>query len=159
MITELRFVIDGLDDATVGQIRQTVDKIIADAKTVTRDWPAGWTPAAAGELLSRLHAEGRHAQLAALTAAVENDGAISRERVYDLAGYAPERSLRGFARPISRIVRSLVDEGMLPAAAPLPLEAAYDPENRSFQQTIGYRIPAPILPAFRDAVDELGNLR
>lgn len=46
-------------------------------------------------------------------------GTWNRARVYELGGY-PERSLNGFTKPVSGVMRELTAEGLLPADAAYP---------------------------------------
>jgi len=83
-----------------------------------------WSPIAVQSLWQRL--EGAYpAQTASMTEAAYSRGRLPRHRVYELAGYASERSLRGFTRPIRRVTQQLVDEGLIDADAPWPLQAWY----------------------------------
>lgn len=54
------------------------------------------------ELLDRLDVEGQ-VQAMAIKEAAKRGGYISRDTVYALGQYDPERQLKGFARPIKRI--------------------------------------------------------
>ncbi len=72
-----------------------------------------WTSEALGRLLQLLRDEG-WAQADMIEQAIAHGGRISREQVMDLGGYDEARTLRGITRPVSRLVRQLEDEGLLP---------------------------------------------
>jgi hypothetical protein len=83
-----------------------------------------WSEPAAVELLRRLRSEGwPHASIIEYAAA--HGGVVSRATVYELAGYEPERMLRGFTRPPRRITRDLIREGRLSKGADWPLLTRY----------------------------------
>lgn len=83
-----------------------------------------WTDQAAHELISRLTSEGAP-QAEVILFAARNGGTITREQVRQVTGFPPKRMLRGFTRPPSRIARRLIDEGLLPPEAELPLQTKY----------------------------------
>ncbi|MBM6404623.1 DUF4935 domain-containing protein [Phycicoccus sp. CSK15P-2] len=75
---------------------------------------AAWTKEAAHELLARLDAE-TDPRAEVIRFAAVNGGYIKRSEVFLLCGYDEDRMLRGFTRPVRRITRSLIDDGLLPA--------------------------------------------
>ena len=86
--------------------------------------PARWNAPAVLELLRRLKSEQRP-QGAIIEYAAAHNGVVSRENVYEIAGYEPDRMLKGFTRPPRRIARDLVREGLLPHDAQWPLSTRY----------------------------------
>lgn len=72
-----------------------------------------WTTHAAQQLLLRLAEEGRVAQVQVLRAAAHT-GSITRRQVFEVTGFSPKRTLRGFLRPVKRITADLVHAGVLP---------------------------------------------
>jgi hypothetical protein len=89
--------------------------------------PAGlvqWTSEAVVELLRRLRSEGwPHAAI--IERAAANGGAVTRAEVYEIAGYPPERMLRGFTRPTRRITLDLIVEGLIDEDVDWPLLTQY----------------------------------
>lgn len=83
-----------------------------------------WEPPAIEELLRRLESGG-YIQGQLIREAARLGGSIPRSRVYEIADFDSERTLRGLARPSNRIRAQMVDEGMLPPGAKYPFEAAY----------------------------------
>ena len=71
-----------------------------------------WNSDAVHELLRRLDAEGA-VQADVIRYAASQGGLIDREKIYEIAGYAEDRMLRGFTRPTARITRDLQIEGVL----------------------------------------------
>lgn len=85
----------------------------------------GWTAPAVRRLIGLLTSEGwPHAEI--IVEAARLGGSIDRETVYTMAKYPPSRTLRGFTRPVKRIQRRLVNEGLIPADAPDALITIYD---------------------------------
>lgn len=86
---------------------------VSDVARGTADaGPARWSVAAVRELLKRLDGEGRE-QADVIRFAATEGGLISREKIYEIAGYDEDRMLRGFTRPAARITRDLQGEGLL----------------------------------------------
>jgi hypothetical protein len=75
--------------------------------------PRSWTVDAARILLRRLDEEGWAAQVEVLRAAART-GSITRRQIFKVTGFPPERTLRGFLRPIERITADLINAGLLP---------------------------------------------
>jgi hypothetical protein len=108
---------------------------------LSRDEPKGWTRETLEAVLKRLSATAP-IQVDVINEAALGGGFVSRERVYEIAGYDLNRSLRGFTRPVNRIQRALVDQRVLDASAPPLLEPVYDPAGSPRVQ--GFRVPHPI---------------
>lgn len=87
--------------------------------------PAMWSPVAVRELLRRLDAEGRE-QADVIRHAAADGGQISREKIYEIAGYSEDRMLRGFTRPSARITRDLQEEGLLDVGVEPVLSPVYE---------------------------------
>lgn len=107
--------------------------------------PSGWTldlyTEAMTGLLSRY---GVQAQ--AINDAIKGGtGFISREEVYKIGGYPESRSLKGFTRPVNRIVERLTDSGKLPEDAEDLLVPDYDPTVKGYQRARGFRVPMEIV--------------
>jgi hypothetical protein len=111
----------------------------------------GWTSESIDALLLRLEREAP-VQADVIRAAAERDGFISREDVYGIGEYGPERSLRGFTRPVNRIAQDLRDRGRVPQEACDVLVTEYDP-NAPFGWAIGFRVPDDLLPLILTAQD------
>lgn len=86
---------------------------------------AEWTPAAVQELLKRLDGEGRE-QADIIRFAAEHGGIVTREEIFQIAGYGEERMLRGFTRPSARITRALQESGVLDGEVEPVLTPHYD---------------------------------
>lgn len=139
-----------LDPGTVEKLRAAIAVVLAEAAAFEPDPAAvlGWSPAAVVEFGVRLAARYRTVQLAALRHAADNGGWVDRNTVYELGGYAPSRSLNGFTKPVSGVMRELAAEGMLPADAASPLVPRYDPAVSSFQRAQGFDMPAELAVLF-----------
>lgn len=73
------------------------------------------------------------------------DGYINRETVYALGSYTPTRSLKGFTRPVNRIVENLVEAGKLPEDAEDLLAPVYDPNIKGYQRARGFQVPLEVV--------------
>jgi hypothetical protein len=71
-----------------------------------------------------LDAEGR-VQAELIRAAARRGGVLTREEVYEIAGFPPDRTLRGLTRPTRRITGGLIDAGVLGEDAAYPFQAEY----------------------------------
>jgi hypothetical protein len=96
---------DGVDNL----VRQVIAGDIAEV--------LGWTRGALEEAFARLERDGAHVQAATIQEALHQKGYVTRDRVYKIGRYPKDRSLRGFTRPINRIVADLKAEGWIPDTA------------------------------------------
>lgn len=115
----------------------------ADRQGSTEHTDGGWTKQGVELLLRRLAAT-NPTQGAALRAALDSDGFVSREEVYRLGDYLESRTLRGFTRPVTRATRRLRDEGVIGLDAPDALVAVYNPDI-SYVQAAGFEVPESLL--------------
>ena len=95
------------------------------ARAEAKSRHAEWTQDAVRELLKRLDNEGRE-QADVIRFAAEHGGIVTREEVYQIAGYEEERMLRGFTRPAARITRVLQESGVLDGEVEPVLTPHYD---------------------------------
>lgn len=151
---QLTIDIEGLDRHTVQAIRDSAARIIAEARGDAEAPGAvrGWTPRLAAMLDGRLRVRGRSVQADVIAAIARAGGFVDRDSVYRIGGYDPERSLNGFTKPVSGVMRELVDEGLLPENAASPLSSEYDPTNAAFQRARGFSMPADVAELFATAV-------
>lgn len=108
----------------------------------------GWTPRALKSLLTRLSTIAP-VQEATILLASQQDGYISREDVYILGEYEPERQLKGFTRPVNRLVQELRDTGELPDDAADALSPVYDKMAHGFGWVDGFQVPMEIVALLR----------
>ncbi|MEV7218081.1 PIN domain-containing protein [Kitasatospora cineracea] len=109
---------------------------------------SGWTTTSLNALMIQLI--GRYpAQAKVIIAAAANGGLVDRAKVYELAGYPPDRQLKGFTRPISTVTRELQDQGELTGDEPFLLRTVYGSETGPSWAT-GFRIPDEVVPLLRD---------
>ncbi len=104
----------------------------------------GWTLEAYHEAMEAL-LRSHPTQATVINEAIRNGGTIDRAQVYSLAGYPESRSLKGFTRPVNRIMGQLIESGSLPEEAEDLLEPIYDLAVKSFQRTQGFRVPAELV--------------
>jgi hypothetical protein len=106
---------------------------------------SGWTRAVVEEALEELP----DLQAAVVQQAIRNGGQVSRAEVYQLGAFPADRKLRGFTRPIVRVMAQLKDAGRLPQTAEVLLVAVYDEENPTYQRTQGFTIPLEVVALMR----------
>ncbi len=85
----------------------------------------GWDTASLGHLLRHLDAQAP-VQAATIRLAAQQGGFVSRDQVYAIGRYDDDRSLRGFTRPVNRIVQDMRAQGLVPADAVDVLATRYD---------------------------------
>lgn len=104
----------------------------------------GWSALAVKILLDRLTSEAP-VQEATIRVAAASGGQITREEVYSLGGYPTTRQLKGFTRPINRIVDQLRNEGKLPEDAGEALYPIYEERTYGVGWVDGFRVPQEIV--------------
>lgn len=107
------------------------------------DQESGWTRESLAVLLRQLAVQAP-VQEASIRFAVQNDGFIARDDVYRLGEYDPDRQLKGFTRPVNRIVQKLRDAGEIPEDAADVLVPVYDQGDYGFGWVDGFQVPSEI---------------
>lgn len=108
------------------------------------DEPTGWTREALDVLLRRLSVQAP-VQEATIRFAADQGGFIGRDDVYRLGEYEPTRQLKGFTRPVNRLVQELRDSGDIPEGAADVLAPVYDRGTHGFGWADGFRVPNEIV--------------
>jgi hypothetical protein len=141
---------DDLEDTEVATLRRVINETLASFSAGDIDPAAvyGWTRQTAAELHKRLIAGNRPVQAKVIELEVGGGGVCQREAVYTAGGYAEDRSLNGFTKPVGRIMRQMQAEGLLPHDAVDPMRPIYDASNPSFQKAQGFRMPADLVAVF-----------
>jgi hypothetical protein len=80
-------------------------------------------------------------------------GYISRADVYALGGYKDDRTLKGFTRPVNRIMSKLVESGKLPDDAEDLLLPVYDPKISGYQRALGFQVPLEVVKLMQEQQD------
>lgn len=107
--------------------------------------PSGWNQEAYHAVIKGLLS--RHpAQISVIFEAIKNGtGYVTRDKVYELGHYEPERSLKGFTRPVNRLTAEAVEAGLLTEDAEDLLMPDYDPNVKGFQRAKGFIVPAEVV--------------
>lgn len=100
--------------------------------------------AALSALLKRLDQEAPVQAAAFRLATPDNDGRVSREKVYELGEYADDRMLRGFTRPVRRLTATLQGEGAVPARVAPIFVARYPDGVKASYFSVPTEVPALI---------------
>jgi hypothetical protein len=104
----------------------------------------GWTARELNSLLRRLVTIAP-VQEATIRLAGQQGGYVSREDVYRLGEYEPDRQLKGFTRPVNRLVQELRNSGELPDDAADALSPVYETMSYGFGRVDGFRVPEEIV--------------
>ncbi|WP_157930757.1 PIN domain-containing protein [Glycomyces xiaoerkulensis] len=127
------------------QVRdESVEDIERADKRLTESETGGWTKEGIAILFERLMLEDRFPQEWAIHEAAFGNGFVSREQVYELAGYDTNRSLRGFTRPIIRLSNELRMQGYIAEDAVEVLTAVYDSPTNPGSAT-GFRLNGDLI--------------
>lgn len=108
-----------------------------------------WSDDAVRALLDRLGRDYPVQRAAIVAASLSPTRTVSREEVYRLGDYDPERSLRGFTRPVKRVTSMLVRSQLLDPNAPQALSPLYPSGPRA----AGFVVP----PEFSGVVRAVMN--
>lgn len=143
-------VVDGLDPEEVDELHEGIKKLLAEieADEASEGAILGWTPDAAMKLYRRLFQGNRPVQAKVIHAAATNSGECDRATVYALGGYDESRSLKGFTRPVNRLMKEMQANGELPVDAADPMTPVYDHDNPSYQRAQGFSMPAELADLF-----------
>jgi hypothetical protein len=114
----------------------------------------GWSVAAISALLKQLHSEAP-VQAAAIRQAARQGGFVSRDQVYELGGYSEERSLRGFTRPVNRIIQEFRSIGIVDDGAVDVLVTRYE----GGVLATGFVVHDSLIPLLSPCATELHVLR
>lgn len=103
---------------------EDASRIASDDETVGDDV---WNARTVELLIQRLELYGAWVQAGVINEAASHpDGFVTRAHVFDLAGYAESRQLKGFTRPVKRVVDELIALGEVSEDIDPPLVAIYD---------------------------------
>jgi hypothetical protein len=129
------------------QLMTAIDEVRGQVAgpSIVEETKHGWTKEAFDTLLSRLAVGKGPVQAKAITAAIGNGGDVTREEIFELGEYQPGRKLKGFTRPIRRIVQQMRDAGEIPTDAIVPFSPVYDPTIKGYQQARRFRVPRAIV--------------
>lgn len=102
-----------------------------------------WSVESVRALMLRLdQANWRQAEV--IREAARRGGELDRDSVYELARFRPDRTLRGFTKPVRRIAGELMAEGLVSLTAPDPLAARYDHGPRASHFTVPQSVIASL---------------
>lgn len=128
-----------VDEGSAAFVAQVGNSLAEDDDLPT----GGWSAEALEDLLMRLDYEAP-VQAKAIRVAATNRGHISRDEVYALGDYDPARQLKGFTRPVKRIVQEFRDKGIVPEEAVDVLVTEYDHTN--FGWASGFMVSEQLIP-------------
>jgi hypothetical protein len=146
--TQITIDIDGLDDATVARIRRAISGALAATPAGTTE---GWTIETALELIRRLESRDRPVQAAVLRRQLEKNGVATRDEVYALGNYEPDRQLKGFTRAVNTIVRELKDEGLVSADSSNPMTPLWEFEGETSKSALAFGMSSALVSVFAEA--------
>ncbi|MEJ8837600.1 hypothetical protein [Ramlibacter sp. AN1133] len=82
--------------------------------------------------------------------AIENGGQISRAEVYEVLGRPADQSLKGFTKPVNRLMEQLQEQQELEEDAEALLTPVYDSTSRTYQKAQGFTVPLQVVKMLRD---------
>lgn len=97
----------------------------------------GWTTTTLEEALNRLRRGQADVQARVIREALKHDGYLTRDSVFRIGKYDPNRMLRGFTRPTNRVVKEMKDSGVIPQDAVNLLSPSYQDSGTAD----GFRVP------------------
>lgn len=138
--------VEDLDEERRGQLKHVIDSALRRmADPDGDDLVVGWTGTTIEMALRRLEDDGSRAQADVIREAFANGGYVTRDRVYKLAHYKKPRTVRGFTRPVSRIVAGMRDAGEVPGEAVDLLTSSY----QDGPVADGFYVPAELVSLVR----------
>ena len=121
----LSVAVDGLDEHQRTRLVELIEQALVLVTTGDDVMVLGWTRSSLEEALNRLNADNGSVQAAVIREALRKGGYVTRDRVYKIGKYPKDRMLRGFTRPINRIVADMKAEGLIPEDAADLLAPSY----------------------------------
>jgi hypothetical protein len=131
-----------VSDESLTEVKRVEEQLASRSRTADAD--SGWTSDTLSALLERLAEEGWSVQADVIRLAAGNDGFLDRRSVYERGGFAENRSLRGFTRPVNRITQGMRDSGEIPEDAVDVLSPVYEPDGYGLAS--GFSVPQEICP-------------
>lgn len=131
-------------------MRAVEDSSILDSQL--SETSGGWTADGARLLMERLDG-GDYIQARLIREAAQSGGTLTRARIFELAGFPSNRTLRGLTRPPCRITGELVGRNLLPTGINYPFLAVYD---RGFRAT-HFLVPNDLVTALHDLEGKHGE--
>jgi hypothetical protein len=111
----------------------------------------GWTESGVKRLLTDLESGGYIAQARVILESIATGESVSRDRVYELANYPESRSLRGFTRPVDRIMRDMQNDGQIEYYTETPLIPEYNFTETKNNQAASFRLTSAFANAARQS--------
>ncbi|MFF8483624.1 PIN domain-containing protein [Streptomyces antibioticus] len=137
---------------------QNVEMVDAQSASDSPDESVeNWTYASLIPVIRKLRVQAP-VQEESIARAVENGGYVSREEIYEIGGYGPERMLKGFTRPVTRVsLEVAADRGLSRFDRDL-LDPVYAEMKAGFGWVDGFRVDSSLHAALRKAwalIDEV----
>ncbi len=144
--------VTGWPESRIRRLMVVIEAVQAEVDTTPLEdvEVTGWTKALVEKALEKLAGSRATVQIKVIKRAIANGGSVTRDEVYELGGYKPTRSLKGFTRAANRATLALRDEGDLPEDAEELLEPIYDMSVRSYQRARGFRIPLEVVKLYSE---------
>lgn len=111
----------------------------------------GWTLNLVFLVRENLRRRGNDVQLEAFNQAISNGGLISRDEIFRIGGYEPDRQLKNWTKPLRTITADLIERDSLPKDAEFPMEAAYT-EGTGYRQAHAFRVAPEIVRLVKEAM-------
>jgi hypothetical protein len=144
MVRPDRLLVYARDFLSVSVSEDSVQNIeLVDAQSTPEDGngTASWNVSSLVLLMHRLRNEAP-VQARCIAHAVSNGGYVSREDIYTIGSYAPDRMLKGFTRPVNRIASDVAKVFSVSKMTPDILTPVYTDMKAGFGWVDGFRVDA-----------------
>lgn len=127
---------------------------MVDAQTDVDEKVGNWTYSSLAHVIRMLRVQAP-VQEATIARAVENGGYVSREEIYEIGGYEPERMLKGFTRPVARIALEVAAYNGVARFDQDLLAPVYAEMKGGYGWVDGFRVDSSLHAALRKAWESL----
>ena len=103
---------------------------------------SGWKVESVAALMRALERR-NGVQASLIREAARHGGVLTREQVYEIAGFPRDRTLRGLTRPPTRVTGDLIEAGVVADDAEYPFRAEYATGVRASH----FRVPPDLVDA------------
>lgn len=100
----------------------------------------GWTADTLDQALKMLEHGGGWVQAEAIRHALGNDGFVDRDTIYEVGKYDEDRTLKGWTKPVTRVVSRMKAAGTIPENAADLVQSSY----AHGPTADGFRVPADL---------------
>ena len=125
--SSIALVVWATEDDDLAALKVAIDQAVSKARGPAPDEEEieGWTATTLHLALERMERQSGAVQAAVIRQALSGNGYITRESIRKIGKWPKDRMLRGFTRPVNRIVEAMKESGEIPESAVSLLWASY----------------------------------